>query len=159
MDIRLLDINTDRKHNDRYLVVTDLGQISEAIGDTVNIIYTNNMDPGAIAGNHYHKEKRECFRVAEGEVLVYLEDVETRESQMVRLSSDPTDAEAFKMLVIPLGVAHAVVNVSEGVGKLDVYANHAPRIASDDFRYEVITRARADGDLLVFRRLHQLKKG
>lgn len=152
MEIQLLDINTDREHNDRYLVVTDLGQISEAIGDTVNTVYTNVMNPSAIAGRHYHKEKRECFRVAEGEVLVVLEDVETRDRRVVRLSADPSDVDAFKMLVIPLGVAHAVINLGDTVAKLDVYANHAPRIASDDFSHEVVTRAQADDYIDAHRR-------
>lgn len=137
MDIQRIPLNVNRKHDNRYLVTVDLAKVAAALGEPVTIIYTNNMEPGAIAGNHYHKSKREAFRAAHGRLEIALLDIDTQERRTLFLDSDPGSPD-FACIVVPFGVAHAVRNVGSSIARLDVFATDEPRKAEDDFAYDVL---------------------
>lgn len=132
MDVRTFPIDIRRKHLDRYLTVIVLAEVGQALGEPVTVMYTNNLEPGSVAGNHYHIRKREVFQVSHGRVEVHLLDVGTRDRVMVRLSSDPGSRDC-RYLVVPSGVAHAVRNIGPGIARLNVFATDEPRKTSDDF--------------------------
>ena len=140
MDIQTFQPDVRRNHADRYLVVVTLAEVSEKLGEPVRVVYTNNMNPGAIAGNHYHKHKRECFRSAHGRMEVHLVDINTQERRVVVLDADPESSDHL-CLIVPAGVAHAVRNIGADIARLDVYATDEPRKPSDDFAFPVLKAA------------------
>jgi dTDP-4-dehydrorhamnose 3,5-epimerase-like enzyme len=138
MHIQRISIKVDRKHQNRYLATVSLVQISEALGEPVTVLYTNNMDPGAVAGNHFHKLKREAFRAAHGRFEIALVDVDTGERHTFLLDSDPESPD-HACIIVPQGFAHAVRNVGRAVARLDVFATDEPRKPADDFSYDVLS--------------------
>lgn len=135
--IQIFPIPYDRKHDDRYLTVMDLDVVAEAIGGRVRVSYHNHMDPGAIAGNHYHHVKREAFRAVRGRLKVTLQKPGNPEVLTVHLGSNPDVPEEFVWMVVPAGYAHAVENVTASPAVLEVFATNPPREAGDDFPFVV----------------------
>ena len=62
---------------------------------------------GGVRGNHYHKIKRERIYMLQGELLVTVEDRQTRARASVPLQTGD-------LLLIPAGIAHALQAVGPG---------------------------------------------
>ncbi len=91
------------------------------------------------AGRHWHEEKNELMSAAQGNFLVVLEDRETKQQVTCTLHSDARgDAgEALEeTVVVPVGVAHAVLPLDDGDSTLLVMAD-APGTIEDEFPYEM----------------------
>lgn len=135
MQIKTIKLDFRQGKPSRYLSVFDLAMISDQIGQKVEVVYVANLDPGGVAGNHYHKEKVEMFTCLHGEVNVLLADLETGERAEVTLSAD-LESKDNVGLYIPANVAHAVKNQTGAIARLGVFANHGPRVEGDDFEYQ-----------------------
>lgn len=81
------------------------------------------------AGNHYHKKKEELFYPIVGEMAVVLEDIQTKERELINL-----DSGEHKVLYVPKGVAHKVVAKKER-SILLVVATY-PNSEEDEFPYQ-----------------------
>jgi hypothetical protein len=62
---------------------------------------------GCVRGNHYHKVKQERIYVLQGELLVAVEDVQTKARASVPLQTGD-------LLLLPPGIAHALQTVQPG---------------------------------------------
>lgn len=118
----------------RYLSVFALDEIARYLNGIPNHVYTNAIDPGAVAGNHYHRRKREAMVCVAGEVDLYLREVADDGSlgpvEIVKLAPSANGYDL--VLVLPM-VAHAVVNRSRQPATVMVFATEAPRYKGDDF--------------------------
>ena len=63
---------------------------------------------GCVRGNHYHKVKRERIYVLQGELLVVVEDIQTKARASVPLQTGD-------LLFIQTGIAHALQTVEPGL--------------------------------------------
>lgn len=71
-------------------------------------VYLTMGKPGEMKGGHYHPLANEWFTMVDGESVLLLEDVETKE-----LLEMPLRFEDATTVMIPNGVAHAFVNKSK----------------------------------------------
>ncbi len=71
-------------------------------------VYLTMGRPGQIKGGHYHPLAKEWFTMIEGDSILLLEDVESKERMEV-----PLRFEEAQTVFIPSGVAHAFLNEGE----------------------------------------------
>jgi dTDP-4-dehydrorhamnose 3,5-epimerase-like enzyme len=71
-------------------------------------VYLTMGRPGQIKGGHYHPLANEWFTMIEGDSILLLEDVESKERMEV-----PLRFEEAQTVFIPSGVAHAFLNEGE----------------------------------------------
>ena len=129
-----LDVRTGKPK--RHLSVFEIKPIAEMLDENVSVVYVANIQPGGAAGNHYHQHKVEAFACLHGRVKVILEHAETKDHKEIYLSADP-ESDDFKGLIIEPNVAHTVVNDSDEIARLAVFANAEPRVEGDDFEYQL----------------------
>ena len=104
-NIETLKVNTDQR-----------GWLSVLFKDEkFGQVYIFVAHPGIMRGNHYHKRKTEyfCFLQGSGELL--LEDIKTKEVQVIKLSD-----KNLQVVKINPNIAHKVVNT--GTKELHVIA-------------------------------------
>jgi mannose-6-phosphate isomerase-like protein (cupin superfamily) len=85
------------------------GELSQFWDDEspVHYIAFVELRDGCVRGNHFHQIKREFFYVISGEVLLVVEDVETRVRDAVALHTGD-------LATIGTGIAHAFQTVNAG---------------------------------------------
>lgn len=98
-------------------------------------IYLTAAHPGQVKGNHYHCLTTEWFCVVQGSGCLVTRDVETGETQELPMAAD----DPVVVRVSP-NIAHAILNVGEGVMILLAYADQ-PYDADDpdEVRYSLVT--------------------
>ncbi len=87
------------------------------------------QNEGSVAGNHYHKLKREIFVPISGNFEVRLINITTKESEIINLNEND-----HKVLYVPSMIAHRVTSKNEK-SKLLVLAT-SPNEDDDEFGYE-----------------------
>lgn len=99
----------------RKLIADDRGWFLKAITGTekdipshTGEVYLTMGKPGQAKGGHYHPEALEWFTIIEGNAVLKLEDIETRERLDIPMSLDKAIT-----VFIPNNVAHIVVNNSD----------------------------------------------
>lgn len=97
------------------------------------IYYVRIFEQGSVAGNHYHKKKKEIFVPISGNFELFLKSVITDERERHSLNS--LDNVAF---YIPTRVAHTIVPSQES-GVFLVLAT-SPNTEDDEFKYVVRER-------------------
>lgn len=110
-----MSLNEKIKVIDRRLICDDRGWFLKAItGMEENIpshtgeVYLTMGKPGEIKGGHYHPEAVEWFTVIEGNAVLRLEDIVTRERMEI-----PLNLESAKTIYVPNNVAHDFKNVGD----------------------------------------------
>ena len=110
-----MSLNEKIKVIDRRLIRDDRGWFLKAItGMEENIpshtgeVYLTMGKPGEIKGGHYHPEAMEWFTVIEGNAVLRLEDIVTRERMEI-----PLNLESAKTIYVPNNVAHDFKNVGD----------------------------------------------
>lgn len=99
-------------------------------------IYVTTMTPGAVRGNHYHKNRYEWFAIFNGRVLVVLEDVNTKERKEIMLDDS---GDKLKRVRIRNSVAHAFKNVSDTKVVLVAYTDRVyDPSAPDTYEYKLL---------------------
>jgi len=71
-------------------------------------VYLTMGKPGQLKGGHYHPKANEWFTMIEGESVLLLEDVNSKERMEI-----PLRFEDAKTIFVPSGVAHAFLNEGE----------------------------------------------
>lgn len=82
------------------------------------------------SGNHYHKMKEEILIPLEGSYEFHLEDINSKEKEVVRLKDDD-----LKAIYIKTGISHKVIS-KEDTGVLLVLAS-SPSSLDDEIEYDV----------------------
>lgn len=85
--------------------------------------YVRFLEPGNTAGNHYHRKKQEIFVPITGEFEICLEDIVTKEKEILRMIAGDN-----RVFYIPLGIAHKVT----AKGRNDVFLVLADHPSSDE---------------------------
>lgn len=80
----------------------------EGVPDHTGEIYLTMGKPGQIKGGHYHPEAVEWFTVIEGEAMLRLADMETKERMEIKMSL----SEAITVFV-PNNIAHDFKNTGD----------------------------------------------
>lgn len=80
----------------------------EGIPDHTGEVYLTMGKPGQIKGGHYHPEAVEWFTVIEGEAMLRLADMETKERMEIKMSL----SEAITVFV-PNNIAHDFKNTGD----------------------------------------------
>src|SRR2546428_12114032 len=78
-------IDVDPKKPGRRQEVFDLKAIEKALGAPITHVYSNQIQPGATAGMHYHKVHQAAVWMREGELEMTLEDVKTDKRERITL--------------------------------------------------------------------------
>ena len=100
-------IDVDPKKPGRRQEVFDLKAIEKALGAPITHVYSNQIQPGATAGMHYHKVHQVAVWMREGELELTLEDVRTHKREVVVLRP------GNKMLLVPTETYHAAANKTD----------------------------------------------
>lgn len=132
MDIKRIDFARDSSKPNRALVQWDIQSMAEHLGEPPLFPYLVTLQPGAVAGNHYHTIKRELIVCIRGFVGVVLEDMSTKEQERIELNGDECSS-----VVIPDQTAHCVVNSGHVEAEILVFATRKAREQGDDFEYPV----------------------
>jgi len=121
----------DPRKSGRELLVTydDRSPLIEGFVAHYSYLVTFS-EQGNSAGNHYHEKKCELFISANGELIIDLEDIETKEKENLTLSSGDN-----RILYIPPRIAHKVTSKTKN-GVLLVLAT-SPNTEEDEYSYEV----------------------
>jgi hypothetical protein len=88
------------------------------------------LEKNNVSGNHYHKLKEEIIIPLNGSFEIHLEEVETKEKEIVLVNS-----EENKAIYIGTGISHKVVSKDEA-GLLLVLAS-TPSTIEDEIDYVV----------------------
>lgn len=123
----------------RSLVVAfrKLDELFKQLNMEVNYIYNVGLYPGATAGNHFHKNKKEIFFCPIGqEVEIVLMNPESGEKEIIRSKNTIEDEEAI-LVYVKLGTAHAVTNKSKVVSGIMVFSNIEELDENDDFPHQI----------------------
>jgi quercetin dioxygenase-like cupin family protein len=78
----------------------ELAQFYDA-NDGMRYIAFIELLPGTVRGNHYHRIKEEWIYLMQGEVLLIVEDLDSKTRASVPL-------RAGDLVLIPTGIAHAL---------------------------------------------------
>jgi dTDP-4-dehydrorhamnose 3,5-epimerase len=75
------------------------------IGMDIEEVYVLNSNSGAVRGNHYHKKTIEYFTVVGGTSIFSLKDLETGDTETIKLTSEDNI-----IIKVPTNVVHAFKN-------------------------------------------------
>jgi mannose-6-phosphate isomerase-like protein (cupin superfamily) len=92
-----------------------------------------DLQAGAVRGNHYHKLKHELLYLISGEVLLVVQDLETKDQASLSL-------QAGDLAIIPAGIAHAIQTRHSGHA---IEFSPARFDAADVHRFALIESAKA----------------
>ncbi len=137
MKLRTQKLSIIRPYTNRWLTHIPLTQVSKLMGEACTFIYHNTMLPEVVAGNHYHKKKKEVFMCTYGELEAVLLDPKSGARVTKRLSSNPKSPDNI-LLYVPLGIAHAVRNVDDQTSVLTVFSNMDKGYEKDTIAYKVL---------------------
>ena len=121
-------IDVDPKKPGRRQEVFGLKAIEQALGAPITHVYSNEIQPGATAGMHYHKTHQVAVWMREGEIEMTLEDVQTHEREALTLTP------GNKLLLIPTEMYHAASNNTDKPALAIMFATSAPRDPNDDWQ-------------------------
>jgi len=120
-------IDEDPKKPGRRQEVFDLKAIEAALGAPITYVYSNQIQPGATAGMHYHKTHQVAVWMRDGELELTLEDVRTHEREVVLLRP------GNRLLLIPTDMYHAAANKSDKPALAIMFDTSVPRDPTDDW--------------------------
>jgi uncharacterized RmlC-like cupin family protein len=120
-------IDEDPKKPGRRQEVFDLKAIEKALGAPIMYVYSNQIQPGATAGMHYHKHHQVAVWMREGELEMTLEDVHSREREVHVLRP------GNRLLLVPKETYHAAANKTKQPALAIMFATTKPRDPNDDW--------------------------
>lgn len=118
----------------RFLSLFDIQKMAALLGAPITTVYTITLHPGAVAGNHFHKGRREVMVCIAGHVELRTEDVQMQDQSTFDLSPGE---DGYPYFCIQENVAHAVRNLSDGDSVVLVFTTVEPRINKDDNRHVI----------------------
>ncbi len=97
----------------------------------VKFVYLSKiLEKNNVSGNHYHKLKEEIIIPLNGNFEIYLEDVETKEKEMISVNSKEN-----KAIYIRTGISHKIISKNDK-GLLLILAS-TPSTIEDEIDYVV----------------------
>jgi len=120
-------IDVDPNKPGRRQEVFDLKAIEKALGAPITHVYSNQIQPGATAGMHYHKVHQVAVWMREGELEMTLEDVKTHKREVITLRP------GNKLLLVPSEMYHAATNKTDKPALAIMFATSVPRDPNDDW--------------------------
>lgn len=120
-------IDEDPQKPGRRQEVFDLKAIEAALGAPITHVYSNQIQPGATAGVHYHKTHQVAVWMREGEIEMTLEDIRTHEREVIPLR--PSN----KLLLVPTEMYHQASNKTDKPALAIMFATSIPRDPNDDW--------------------------
>src|SRR2546422_1769281 len=120
-------IDVDPKKPGRRQEVFDLKAIEKALGAPITHVYSNQIQPGATAGMHYHKAHQVGVGMGEGEREMTREDVKTHKREVITLRP------GNKLLLVPTEMYHAASKKPDNPALAIMFATPAPRAPADDW--------------------------
>jgi len=120
-------IDEDPKKPGRRQEVFDLKAIEAVLGAPITYVYANQIQPGATAGMHYHKQHQVAVWMRDGELEMTLEDMHSHEREVVQLRP------GNRLLLVPKEIYHAAANKSDRPALAVMFATTKPRDPNDDW--------------------------
>lgn len=120
----------DRAKPGRTIEFIDLGKVERKLGARIRHVYHNTIQPGAVAGDHWHKRHAVAVEMRKGRLDIVLEDVKSGKFWR------GTIKEGDPLLLIPGYEYHAAKNPGPGVAKATMYASSPPRNEGDSYEFE-----------------------
>jgi uncharacterized RmlC-like cupin family protein len=120
-------IDEDPAKPGRRQEVFDLKTIEDALGSPITHVYANQIQPGATAGMHYHKQHQVAVWMREGELEMTLEDVNSHLREVINLK--PSN----RLLLIPKLTYHAAANKTDKTALAIMFATTMPRDPHDEW--------------------------
>ncbi len=120
-------IDEDPRKPGRRQEVFEMKAIEAALGAPITYVYSNEIQPGATAGMHYHKQHQVAVWMRDGEIEMTLEDVRSHEREVVILRP------GNRLLLIPTEVYHAAANKTAQAALAIMFATSMPRDPNDDW--------------------------
>jgi uncharacterized RmlC-like cupin family protein len=120
-------IDEDPKKPGRRQEVCDLKAIEQALGAPITHVYSNQIQPGATAGMHYHKVHQVAVWMREGELEMTIQDVRTHKREVIILR--PSN----RLLLIPTETYHAAANKTGKPALAIMFATSVPRDPADEW--------------------------
>jgi len=120
-------IDEDPKKPGRRQEVFDLKAIEAVLGAPITYVYANQIQPGATAGMHYHKQHQVAVWMRDGELELTLEDMHSHEREVVQLRP------GNRLLLVPKEIYHAAANKSDRPALAVMFATTKPRDPNDDW--------------------------
>ncbi len=114
----------------RRIEFIDLGLVERKLGARIRHVYHNTIQPGAVAGDHWHKRHAVAVEMRKGRLDLVLQDVKSGKLWRGRIR------EGDPLLLIPGYEYHAAKNPGPGVAQATMYASTPPRNEGDSFDFE-----------------------
>jgi len=121
-----IDVDPDRPG--RRQEVFDLQAIALALGASIQYVYSNEIQPGATAGMHYHKQHQVAVWMRHGELEMTLKDIRSSEQEVIVLRP------GNRLLLVPKEVYHSAANKTDKAALAIMFATTPPREPSDEWR-------------------------
>jgi uncharacterized RmlC-like cupin family protein len=120
-------IDEDPRKPGRRQEVFDLKAIEQALGAPIRYVYSNQIQPGATAGTHYHKQHQVAVWIRNGELEMTLEDMRSREREIVVLRP------GSRLLLVGKDIYHSAANKTDTPALAIMFATTAPRDPADEW--------------------------
>lgn len=120
-------IDIDPQKPGRRQEVFELKAIEKALGAPITYVYSNQIQPGATAGMHYHKLHQVAVWLRDGELEMTLEDVRSHKREVVVLRP------GNRLLLVPKEVYHEAANRTDKPALAIMFATTIPRDPNDDW--------------------------
>lgn len=124
----------DKAKPGRRIEFLDLAKIEKRIGARIRHVYHNTIQPGAVAGDHWHKRHAVAVEMRKGRLSIVLQDIRTGKLWK------GTIREGDPLLLIPGYEYHAAKNPGPGIAQATMYATTPPRNEGDSYEYEPAVR-------------------
>ena len=120
-------IDEDPRKPGRRQEVFDLKAIEHALGAPIHYVYSNQIQPGATAGMHYHKQHQVAVWMRDGELEMTLEDMRSKEREVIVLRP------GNRLLLVPKEVYHSAANKTDMPALAIMFATTIPRDPTDEW--------------------------
>ena len=121
-------MDEDPRKPGRRQEVFDLKAIEQALGAPIHYVYSNQIQPGATAGMHYHQQHQVAVWMRDGEIEMTLEDVRSKEREVIVLRP------GSPLLLVPKEVYHSAANKTDMPALAIMFATTIPRDPTDEWR-------------------------
>ncbi|MEE2829724.1 MAG: WxcM-like domain-containing protein [Myxococcota bacterium] len=113
-------LETERHHDGRGWLHVALRKSQLPPDARLGELYVvHTAETGVRRGDHLHNRATEWFSVVEGRALFELEDPQSGERKEIELEDSPP-----RTLVVPAGLAHAIINRGPGPMTVVAWADH-----------------------------------
>ena len=120
-------IAIDPQKPGRRQEIFELKAIEKALGAPITYVYSNQIQPGATAGMHYHKLHQVAVWLRDGELEMTLEDMRSHKREVVVLRP------GNRLLLVPKEVYHEAANRTDKPALAIMFATTIPRDPNDDW--------------------------